>query len=127
MALDRMFEMLDQLRQTASVDAAFGEPQEIEGRVFIPVASVHSGLGLGFGQGTDGEQEEGEPPAEGEGGGAGGGAGAKPIAVIEITPEETVIRSIEDETKIAMAGIAMVAWCVFWMSVTLSAIFGKKS
>ena len=125
MSLEKMFASIDNLRDTASVSAAFGEPQEVEGKIIIPVAEVGLGFGLGFGQGTSPETEE-TPAGEGEGGGGGGGANARPIAIIEISEGEAVVKPIEDESKIALAGIAMVAWCVFWLMATLRAIFGNR-
>jgi len=123
MSLEKMFASIDNLRDTASVSKAFGEPQEAEGKIIIPVAEVGLGFGLGFGQGTTPESEE---VPVGEGGGGGGGANARPIAIIEISKEETIVRPIEDESKIALAAIAMIAWCVFWLMATLRAIFGKQ-
>ena len=147
MSLDRMFTTVEGLRETAAVNAAFGEPQEVEGRILIPVAEVHRGFGMGFGEGTTGEgttgegtigegttgegttgegEQEGEQPPGSEGGGAGGGAGARPIAVIEVTPAETVVKPIVDETKVALAGIALIGWIAFWVSATLRSIFGQS-
>ncbi|MBN1934972.1 MAG: hypothetical protein JW934_09925 [Anaerolineae bacterium] len=123
MSLEKMFASIDTLRSTASVEAAFGQPQEVEGKVLIPVAEVGMGFGLGFGKGVS-ESEE-EPAGEGEGGGGGGGANSRPIAVIQVTQEDTTICPIQDEGKIALAGIALVAWCVFWFFATLESIFGK--
>ena len=135
MALEKVFEVVDKLRDTASADAAFGEPREVEGRVLIPVASVFTGLGAGFGRGTpedEGESEAqegaGEADAsEGEGGGAGGGAGSRPVAVIEVTEDETIVRPIVDETKVALAGVALGGWVIFWLLATVRAVFGHKS
>jgi hypothetical protein len=72
------------------------------------------------------------PPADdedeaGEGGGGGGGANSHPVAVIEVTPEGTIVRAIVDETRVALAGIALAGWCVFWLLVTMRAVFGRKS
>jgi len=118
-----MFTTIDNLRSAVSAEAAFGPPQEVKGKVLIPVANVGVGFGLGFGKGT---LEGAEKPAgEGESGGSGGGGGARPIAVIEVTETETVVRPIQDEGKITLAGIALVAWCAFWFLATLRAIFGK--
>ena len=39
--------------------------------------------------------------------------------------EETVVKPIVDESKIALAGMAMVAWCVLWLMAALRGIFGK--
>jgi uncharacterized spore protein YtfJ len=119
-----MFETLEELRSTASVDAAFGKPQETEGRIMIPVSSVHVGMGMGFGQGVTEdapvEQTADEQPV---GGGGGGGAGARPVAMIEVTPEQTLIHPIVDETKVSLAGIALGAWIIFLLLVTIRRVF----
>lgn len=129
MSLDRMFDTLEGLRSSASVDAAFGQPQEVKGRTMIPVSAVRVGMGMGFGQGsaeepTEPEQAADEPPA---GGGAGGGAGARPIALIEVTPDQTIVHPIVDETKVSLAGIALGAWIFFLLVLTLRAIFGDDA
>lgn len=128
MSLEGVFSTVEGLRSVASVDAAFGKPQEVEGKVLIPVAVVGSGFGLGFGQGAPGEEAgEGPGPADGEGGGSVAGAGARPIAVIEVSAESTTIRPIVDETKVALAGMALGAWGVFWVMATLRAVFGGRA
>lgn len=127
MSLEKVFAVVDQLRNTMSVHAAFGEPQQVEGKVLIPVARVSMAMGLGFGQGIS-PQDEKEPAQEGDsgsGGGGGGGGGVRPLAVIQVTPEETTIKPIMDKGKIALAGLATIAWVVFWLLTTLRAIFGK--
>jgi uncharacterized spore protein YtfJ len=136
-----MFEVLEGLRRTATADAAFGQPQEVEGRVIIPVSAVGTGFGLGFGRGMpgaegdgesevpwdmEGAQEQGQQEA-GEGGGGGGGAGSHPVAVIEVTPEGTVVRPIVDETRVAVAGILLAGWFVFWLFTTVRAVFTHRS
>ena len=128
MSLERMFDTLEGLRSTASVDAAFGKPQEAHGRFMIPVSSVQVGMGMGFGQGdikeqsAEQEQASNEPPG---GGGGGGGAGARPIAMIEVTADQTRIHPIVDETKVALAGIALGAWIIFLLLVTVRRIFAE--
>jgi hypothetical protein len=49
------------------------------------------------------------------------------VAVIEVTPEETVIKPIVDETKVALAGIALGGWFTFWLLFTVRAVFGHGS
>lgn len=141
MSLERMFELLEGLRQTATADAAFGQPKEAEGRVIIPVSAVGTGFGLGFGRGMpeDEPERESEVPwdmeeaPEGgdegaaEGGGGGGGARSHPVAVIEVTPERTIVRALVDETRVAIAGIALAGWVIFWLLATIRAVFGRKS
>lgn len=94
----------------------------------IPVSAVHVGMGLGFGQGIAQENMEDaqaadEPPG---GGGGGGGAGARPIALIEVTTDQTIIHPIVDETKVALAGIALGAWVFLLLTLTLRAILGSS-
>jgi uncharacterized spore protein YtfJ len=136
-----MFDAVEGLRRTATADAAFGQPQEVDGRVIIPVSAVGTGFGLGFGRGTSGpegepesevpwdveEAGEGEDGESGEGGGGGGGSTSHPVAVIEVTPEETIVRPIVDETKVAIAGIMLAGWFMFWLFATVRAVFGRRS
>ena len=133
MSMEMLFDVVNKLHDTASADAVFGEPQEVEGRILIPVASVATGLGVGFGGGMpEGETETEAPESPGEaevpeGGGGGGGAKARPVAVIEVTESETIVRPIVDETKVALAGIALAGWTVFCLLVTIRRVFGKES
>jgi len=88
------------------------------------VAQVGYGFGLGFG--SSGERSGvDEPASEGEGGGVGGGASAKPLGVIVVTPECAYFEEIQDESKIALFSIGMVALSILQISKTLRAIFGR--
>ena len=149
MSLDRVFTVVEGMRQVACADTAFGKAQEFGGRVLIPVATVSTGFGLGLGQtaGVDCEvgPDEGETTPEErqtptkpqgrsegtagevEGGGGGGGVRSRPIAVIEVSPAATVIRPIVDESKILLAGMALIAWIALWLGLTLQAIFGREA
>jgi uncharacterized spore protein YtfJ len=123
MSLERMFGAVEQLRGTASADAAFGEPVEVEGKVLISVAETGRGFGMAFSEEI--ADEEGEAPLSDEQDcvGAGGAGTARPVAVIEVTPEETVIRPIVDETKVFLAGIALVGWIFFWLVAAVRSVF----
>jgi uncharacterized spore protein YtfJ len=120
-----MFETIDKARETAQWRAAFGQPQEIEGRTVIPVAKVGYGFGLGFGQGTAPAGEEGAPASAGEGGGGGGAASASPMGVIVVEDGKVSFQPIEDERQIALAGIGLGALIVFQFALTLRSIFGR--
>jgi len=121
--IQRLFDIVEDLRRKANVNAAFGKPVTSEGRTVIPVAEVAYGFGLGFGSGTSGEESE---ETEGEGGGGGGGVRARPLGVIEVTPERVRVEPVVDEQKIAMAGVLLTAWVVFWVARTLARIFGRE-
>jgi len=107
--IDQLFTRLDEAQKSANVNAVFGPPTTTGDKTVIPIASVSYAFGLGFGQ----DQEE-----EASDTGAGGGAGAlaKPVGLAEITPERTHIEPIVDEQTVALAGIALAAWSVFWIA-----------
>lgn len=127
MTIDRLFDAVQQAREAANWQAAFGEPQVVEDRTLIPVAQVGYGFGLGFGQGQAGTDEEtSEPVGTGEGGGGGGGASARPLGVIVVTPESVYFEETMDEGRVALAGIALGGWAIWQIAKTLRAIFGRS-
>ncbi|MHB8995193.1 MAG: spore germination protein GerW family protein [Armatimonadota bacterium] len=87
---------LGALKDAATVERVFGEPQTFADRMVIPVAEVRTGMGFGFGmgkpkrgaEGTESGGGNGEKP-EGEGAGGGGGAMSRPVGVVEITQQGT--------------------------------------
>lgn len=126
MELERVFETIEGLREKANVEAVFGKPETIGEKTIIPIAQVGYGFGMGFGEGKAPAEAEGEEVPTGRGGGGGGGVLAKPIAVLEVTPEETKLTPIVDSTRLFLAGMAMAAWSAFWISRALARIFGQK-
>ena len=132
------FEPIEKMLDGLSVDAVFGKPTKEADITVIPVAEIAVGFGFGYGFGRgpgrfkETEQTEAEetPDAEGgsEGAGVGGGAGgrARPRGFIRITPEGVTFKSILDETRIVLSGIALSAWSVFWIAKTVRA-FAKAS
>jgi uncharacterized spore protein YtfJ len=123
MSLNKLFEMVDKARDTAQWQAAFGEAQVIGDKTLIPVAQASYGFGLGFGSAGEPAEEQGEPPA---GGGGGGGGSAKPLGVIVVTPEGVCFEEVSDSTKIALSGVALVAFCAYQFAKTLRVISGRK-
>lgn len=124
MSLERMFRMVEGLRGTASVDAAFGEPQTVEGKVIVPVAATGRGFGLSFCEPVADEGADEAPPEEQDR--ARGCGRARPVAVIEVTSEEAVVRPIVDETKVFVAGIALMGWILFWLAATVRSVFAGR-
>ena len=110
---------IERMLERLSADTVFGEATTQGDVTVIPVAEIGTGFGYGFGWG----QGPGETLETGEGGGGGGGAGgrARPVGYIRITPNGVTFQPINDETRIALAGIAMGAWAVFWISKTIRA------
>jgi uncharacterized spore protein YtfJ len=125
MHLNRLFETIEQARDTANWRAAFGEPQVVEDKTIIPVARVGYGFGLGFGSGPGETEEEGDPVPEGEGAGGGGGAVTKPLGAIVVTAESVYFEETMDVAKVSLAGIALSALFIYQFAKTLRAIFGR--
>jgi uncharacterized spore protein YtfJ len=122
--LNRLFDTIERAREAANWRAAFGEPQELEGKTLIPVAKVAYGFGLGFGS-TEASEVEDEDVPGGEGGGAGGGAMSKPVGAIVVTPEEVYFEPALDQGKIALVGLGVAALFVVQFAKTLRVIFGR--
>jgi uncharacterized spore protein YtfJ len=126
MSLNRLFDTIEEARETAHWRAAFGEPTVIEDKTLIPVSQVGYGFGLGFGQGGP-PPEEGDKTAPGsEGGGGGGNASSKPLGVIVVSPDGVCFQEVEDESKIALAGILLGGLTVYQFAKTLREIFGRR-
>jgi uncharacterized spore protein YtfJ len=89
----------DRLKASADLKVVFGDPQVIEGKTIVPVASVAYAFGVGSGGG------EGPRGREGMGSGGGGAVRVKPLGVLEITDERTRFVPVVDATRLAMLGI----------------------
>jgi uncharacterized spore protein YtfJ len=126
MTLNKLFDTVEKVRETAQWRSAFGEPQVFEDKIVIPVAQVGYGFGLGFGRGPGPSEEEGESASEGEGGGAGGGATAKPLGALVVTEEHVYFEETVDASKIALAGIGVGALFILQFAKTLRAIFARE-
>ncbi len=113
------------MRKKANVNAVFGKPVTAEDRTIIPVAEIGYGFGMGFGQGPAAEEETGGGGGA-EGGGAGGGVKARPLAIVEVTPEGTWVKPIVDEQKVTLAGAMLAGWVVFCLARALVKIFGQQ-
>ena len=119
-------EPIEELFEKLNVDAVFGQPIQEGDVTIIPVAEV--GVGFGFGSGLSPEKdEEAGDEADSPTGQSGGGGGGKatPRGYIKITPDGVNFVSTMDESRVALAGIGMVAWSVFWIAKAIRA-FARK-
>jgi uncharacterized spore protein YtfJ len=124
--MEKVLSIVQDLKESARVEAVFGTPETVGEKTIIPIAQVSYGLGIGFGEGeapTGGECEEG---SSGRGGGGGGGVLARPIAVLEVTPEGTRLIPVVDVGKIILAGICIGALCIFFVVRPLIRLFGQR-
>ncbi len=132
MELNRLFDLVGDIREKATAGAVFGPPTQVDEKTLIPIGRVVYGFGLGFGRGPAVAQPSAEVPESTEteddvaSGSGGGGLSVQPLAVLEVTPEATTLTPIAEEGKIARMGIFAGAWSVFWLAWALVKIFGKE-
>lgn len=107
----QLIEPIEHLVDHLQVTAVFGEPTRNGETTIIPVASVAMGVGFGTGQAADASS----------GGGGGGGGRAEPRGFITVTPTGARYEPIMNQSLIALAGIAMIAWNVFWVTRVIRA------
>jgi len=121
-------EPIEKMVDGLGVGAVFGEPIREGGVTVVPVAEVRFAFGYGYGSGRGrGEETEGGPSTaeEGSGGGSGAGGWASAKGYVRISDDEVRFEPVLDVTRIALAGIALAAWSVFWISRTMRAV-GKR-
>jgi uncharacterized spore protein YtfJ len=117
--LERLVSRVGDIQEKATVKTVFGDPLEVRGRTIIPIARVRYGFGIGMGRGASRKTGDGDDSGGGSGGG--GGASVRPVAVIEITDDRTTVTPVVDVTRLAMAGLILAAWSVFWIGLMLRA------
>lgn len=114
---DIMKNITDRITTATQVEAVFGEPRTIGKKTIIPIAANRMGFGAGGGEACE------EGSEKGSGGGGGGGAAAKPLAILEVTDEETKLIPIIDMTRV-IVGSLMFATATVYM---LSKLIGRKN
>jgi uncharacterized spore protein YtfJ len=117
--LEQMLSRIGEVQERAGVKTAFGDPYQVNGRTIVPVAKVSYGFGFGAGRGSGAAAEGETKNREGSGGGGGGRITVRPVAVVEIDADRTTVRPIIDITRLAIAGMLLAAWNVFWISYTV--------
>jgi hypothetical protein len=137
---------VEQLLERMDADAAFGASRQVGDVVVIPVADVRVALGHGQQEGPGGgspvivklqEFSAGSghvttgrsPDVEGEGSseGSGGRGQVRPRGYIQVGPEGVSFQDMIDIDRLGLAGIAMVAWCGFWIARMAQAIAKYRS
>jgi len=135
MFLDDLQKRFEEMQGKATWKAVFGEVLEVDGRRLIPVASVQYGFGMGGGQGPAGRggsrtrspQKDGNPSGGGSGGGGGGGVRIEPVALIDITDGRLRVEPIINVTRLAVIGLVVAGWSVFWIARHLNKDTGRAS
>ncbi len=106
MELNRLFDQIEKLLDSASWRTVFGEPHK------------EDGFGAGFGSGET-DEDDAQSGGSGEGAGYGGGILADPAGVVRITGDHVVVEPYVNITRLGLAGIVLAAWSVFWGTYTI--------
>ncbi len=125
MAGEQIVQTVLNAQERASVKQVFGEPTQNGDRTVIPVAAISQSFMFGWGGGPEKTNAQGERVRIG-GEGASGNVVARPIAVVELTPQETRVIPVQDETRVTLAGMALGGWSIFWITATLRKLIGRK-
>jgi uncharacterized spore protein YtfJ len=104
----------ERLRTSARVEVVYGEERKIGDKTIIPIAVVAYGFGGGSGGGAAPSENGASGVASGGGGGGGGGVRVQPVAVLEVTGDESRILPVIDWTRIISTAITMFG---MWMLV----------
>lgn len=130
---DEMVRRIGAIGDEVGASVCFGSPVEHDGHTLIPVARVSFGYGMGFGGGSGGEKLPGEfgevtaqDHGEGGGGGGGGGGSSSPVAVIDISRDDVIVKPITDTTRIALSSYALAAWLSFWLMLTIRTVARER-
>lgn len=113
--VQQLLDALADLRKKANANAVLSKPIETEGRTVIPVAEVSYDFGVEIGQEAAGESPSGS-----------GGLRVHPVAVIEVTPEATLVRPVLDEQRLALAGALLIGWAILCAAWALVKIFARS-
>jgi uncharacterized spore protein YtfJ len=119
-----ILEPIEKMVNALGVGAVFGEPIREGGVTVVPVAEVRFGFGYGYGSGRSRGEETEDGPSTGEGSRGGSGAGGRASAkgYIRISGDEVRFEPVLDVSRLALAGIFLAAWSVFWIGRALRAV-----
>jgi uncharacterized spore protein YtfJ len=118
-------EHIERIVERLNVNTVFGEVRREGDVAIIPVAAIATTFGFGYGSG-EGPAEGQEGVATGGGGGGGGMGSARPRGFIKFTPDGVHFEPTANPFMIPLAGIAMGAWSVFWITLTVRAFARKR-
>jgi uncharacterized spore protein YtfJ len=118
-------EYIERIVERLNVNTVFGEVRREGDVAIIPVAQIGTTFGFGYGSG-EGPTEIEERFTTGGGGGGGGMGRARPVGIVKFTPDGVHFEPTANPFMIPLAGIAMGAWSVFWITLTVRAFARKR-
>ena len=112
-------QIAERLKTSARVEVVYGEERKIGDKTIIPIAVVAYAFG---GSAGGGAAPSGNGASEATtGGGGGGGVRVHPVAVLEVTGDDTRVLPVLDWTRIITTGIT-----VFGMWMLVRSLFRRR-
>jgi len=112
-----------------NVDVVLGEPQDSEGRVYIPMFDVRRVSGAALRIMDAGKHSKHKGSAETETimeGEESVHLQTRPLAHIEVSAEGVQIRPVLDRKRILVGAVLLSSWIVGWVSAALLSAFRRK-
>ena len=116
--LDKMLEAVVRFPSPADANAVFGAAATSESRVVIPAAAVAYDFELAGERSRQGHETAGETLSEPHHGW--GRVRSRPVAVIELTPEETVVRPVVDLGRVLPRLPLLAGWTTVWVAFAIA-------
>ena len=113
--LDQMLEAVVRLPSPADASAVFGVPTTSGDRTIIPAAAIAYDFDLAAERHRSGAEVGGEAanrPDQGR-----GGIRSRPVAVIELTREATIVRPIVDMSRLLPRVLVLAGWAAAWLAL----------
>jgi uncharacterized spore protein YtfJ len=123
--MERGASLIEKTIERIGVDSAFGAPIKEGKETIIPVASVIYGFGFGSGYGLPDGKEGKKTAATAGGSGGGVGGQTKPMGYIRLGAGEPQFVPAFNPGVVALAGILLSAWSVFWITKTVRAFLKR--
>lgn len=114
-------QIAERLKSSARVEVVYGEERKIGEKTIIPIAVVAYAFGGGSGGGAAPSENGASGVASGGGGGGGGGVRVQPVAVLEVTGDDTRVLPVIDWTRIITTGIT-----IFGMWMLVRSLFRRR-
>jgi len=115
--VEELLAAFSDLRRHANVQACVGRPFEKEKRTVIPIGKVSTAFGLKIGPETDAESIEEL---------IGGGTDTRPLALIELTPGGTRVKSLVNRQLLMLVRSITFGWAIAWLVWAVTRIVSEK-
>jgi uncharacterized spore protein YtfJ len=117
-----LLDRFEEMRTEANASAALGKPTTTGECTVIPLAEVS----YTFEAATGSDLAPGEDAARSSQATGQGRATVRPVAVVEVTPRTTRVRSVVDQERVTRCRLLAAGWVALWASAALVRILRPR-